>query len=67
MTEPVQLTPEEEERAVRDAIQAACMEGISAYLNEVADTMVAHNMLAITATDLRAMAAAMQNRVTGQL
>ena len=61
MTEQTQFT--EEELAIKREVEVACMNAIVAYLTEVADTMVANNMVAITATDLRAMADAMKQRV----
>lgn len=54
----------EEELAIKREVEVACMNAIVAYLTEVADTMVANKMLALTVTDLRAMADAMQQRVS---
>jgi len=61
MTEPTTYT--EEELAIKREVEVACMNAIVAYLTEVADTMVANKMVAITATDLRAMAEAMKQRI----
>ena len=62
MTEQTNLT--EEELAIKREVEVACMNAIVAYLTEVADTMVANKMLALTVTDLRAMAEAMKQRVS---
>ena len=62
MTEQTQFT--EEELAIKREVEVACMNAIVAYLTEVADAMVANNMVAITATDLRAMADAMKQRIS---
>ena len=54
---------EEEELAVRQEVEKACMNAIVAYLTEVADTMVANKMIALTVADIRAMSDAMKNRM----
>ena len=64
MNEPTAYT--EDELAIKREVEIACMNAIVAYLSEVADTMVANRMVAITATDLRAMASAMQDRIEGK-
>ncbi len=64
MNEPTAYT--EDELAIKREVEVACMSAIVAYLTEVADTMVANRMVAITATDLRAMASAMQDRIEGK-
>jgi hypothetical protein len=66
MTENQQDTYTEDELALVQEVELACMNAIVAYLTEVADTMVANKMVAITATDLRAMASAMQDRIKGK-
>ena len=54
----------DDEEALKKEITKACMTSIVTYLNEVADTMNENNMVAITATDLRAMADAMKQRIS---
>ena len=61
MTETQQLT-EEEQTVVRE-VERACMNAIVSYLENLAATMEQNKMVAITATDLRAMAAEMAKRV----
>ena len=56
-----QLT--DEEQTVVKAVEKACMEAIVSYLGDLATTMEKNKMVAITATDLRAMAAEMAKRV----
>ena len=63
MTENQQDTYTEDELALVQEVELACMSAIVAYLTEVADAMQQNNMVAITATDLRAMASAMQARI----
>ena len=63
MTENQQDTYTEDELAIKREVELACMNAIVAYLTEVADAMQQNNMVAITATDLRAMADAMQARI----
>lgn len=63
MTENQQTAYTEDELALKQAVVDACMKAIVEYLTEVADTMVANKMLALTVTDLRAMASAMQGRI----
>jgi hypothetical protein len=63
MTDNQQTTYTEDELALKQAVEDACMKAIVGYLTEVADTMTANSMVAITATDLRAMADAMQARI----
>ena len=64
MTDNQQTAYTEDELALKQAVEDACMKAIVGYLTEVADTMVANKMLALTVTDLRAMADAMQNRIS---
>lgn len=64
MTEKVVTITSDDEEALKKEITKACMTSIVTYLNEVADTMNANNMVAITATDLRAMADAMKQRIS---
>lgn len=66
MTENQPTEYTEDELALKQAVEDACMKAIVGYLTEVADTMVANRMVAITATDLRAMASAMQDRIEGK-
>lgn len=63
MTENQQTAYTEDELALKQAVEDACMRAIIGYLTEVADTMQENNMVAITATDIRAMASAMQSRI----
>jgi hypothetical protein len=61
MTEANQLT--DEEQVVVKAVEKACMEAIVSYLADLATTMERNKMVAITATDLRAMASEMAKRI----
>ena len=61
MTETEQLT--DEEQAVVKEVERACMNAIVSYLDNLANTMETNKLVAITATDLRAMAAEMAKRV----
>ena len=66
MTEPTLETLTDEERAVVDAVQKSCMEAIITYLTNLADTMAANGMIAVTVTDLRAMADTIKARIEAQ-
>jgi len=61
MSETEHLT--QDEQIVVKAVEEACMKAIVSYLNDLATTMERNKMVAITATDLRAMAAEMAKRV----
>jgi hypothetical protein len=54
---------EEEQECVK-AIQKECMIAIVQYLNELVETMETNKILALTPSELKAMAEVMHNRVT---
>lgn len=58
-----QLSEQEEEEIVLKEVEKACMNSIIAYLEQLATTMETNKLLAITATDLRAMANEMKGRI----
>ena len=55
---------EEQEKAVKLAIEFECIRAIVAYLNEVADTMDANNLETLNSPTLRAMAAELSTRLS---
>ena len=61
MTDTQQLT--DEEQAVVREVERACMQAIVSYLDNLATTMETNKLVAITATDLRAMASEMAKRI----
>ena len=63
MTENQQDTYTEDELAIKREVEIACMNAIVAYLTEVADAMSSNGMIALTVTDIRAMASTIQSRI----
>ena len=53
---------EEQEAAVTEALEQACLLSITTYLNEVADTMEANAIETLNVPTLRAMATELQTR-----
>ena len=56
-------TPEEQENAVRQAVEYECIRAIATYLTEVADTMDANGIESLNVPSLRAMADSFNNRI----
>jgi len=66
MTEPQVEQLSEEEQACVKAIEKQCMLAIVQYMNELAETMETNKILALTPSELKAMAEVMNNRVTAE-
>jgi hypothetical protein len=56
-------TPEEQEEAIRNAVEQECIRALAAYLNEVADTMEKNDIETLNVPSLRAMADNFTNRI----
>jgi hypothetical protein len=54
---------EEQEAAVKQAVEYECIRAIVTYLNEVGDTMETHNIEHLSVLALRAMAAELSLRL----
>jgi hypothetical protein len=54
---------EEQENAVRQAVEYECIRAIATYLTEVADTMDANGIESLNVPSLRAMADSFTNRI----
>ena len=54
---------EEQENAVRQAVEYECIRAIATYLTEVADTMDANGIESLNVPSLRAMAQELSNRL----
>jgi hypothetical protein len=57
-------TPEEQEEAIRNAVEQECIRAMAIYLEEVADTMDSSNIMTLNSATIRAMAAEFSNRLT---
>ena len=55
-------TPEEQENAVRQAVEAECLRAIIIYLTEVADTLDANSIETLNVPTIRAMAQELSKR-----
>jgi len=53
---------EAQETAVQKAVEKECLKAISMYLNQIADTMTAHNIEALNVPTIQAMANEMETR-----
>ena len=56
-------TPEEQEEAIRNAVEQECIRAIASYLNEVSDTMEKNGIETLNVASLRAMADSFINRI----
>jgi len=54
---------EEQEKAVKEAVEFECIRAIVTYLTEVADTMDTHKIETLNVPALRAMAAELSTRL----
>ncbi len=54
---------EEEERRIREAVEAECLRAIANYLEKVAETMSANGIEALNVPTLRAMSQEIANRL----
>ena len=54
---------EEQENAVKQAVEYECIRAIATYLTEVADTMDANGIESLNVPSLRAMADSFTNRI----
>ena len=54
---------EEQEEAIRNAVEQECIRALAAYLNEVADTMEENDIETLNVPSLRAMADNFTNRI----
>jgi hypothetical protein len=54
---------EEQEEAIRNAVERECIRAIASYLNEVSDTMEKNGIETLNVPSLRAMADSFTNRI----
>jgi hypothetical protein len=54
---------EEQEEAIRNAVERECVRAIASYLNEVSDTMERNGIESLNVPSLRAMADSFTNRI----
>ena len=54
---------EEQEEAIRNAVERECIRAIASYLNEVSDTMEKNGIETLNVPSLRAMAESFINRI----
>lgn len=57
----------EDEKRIVEEVERTCKLGIVNYLEQLADTMEANKIMAVTATDLRGMALAMKNTLSPEV
>jgi predicted RecB family endonuclease len=55
---------EDQEQAVQNAVNEACINSIVKYLTEIADTMESNSIESLNTATIRAMAQEMSNRLT---
>ena len=55
---------EDQEQAVQNAVNQACIDSIVKYLTEIADTMESNSIESLNTATIRAMAQEMSNRLT---